>query len=142
MTKPSTGMDFQRAAFVESLYSSLRKEASKAIEDRQKFIVLADSYVKDGLEEHECVELLMIDGLNREAAESYTAMALTNEEGSENALPEYTFQFEENGKILSSYDIGKIIKASSEKDAWEKAQLVLDEEKYDSEINLLLVSKV
>jgi len=129
MTRPSTSMDFQRVAFVESLHNSLRKQASEAIEDHQKFVTLASSYVKDGLEEYECVELLMIDGLAREAAESYTAMAVSEEEDIEEDLPEYTFQFEDSyGKIWSSYDVGKTIHASSDEDAWQKAESMLTEE--------------
>lgn len=113
MSKPSTSRDIQRATFVESLHNSLRKQAALAIVEQKKFIVLAKSYVEDGLEEKECVELLMIDGLSRDAAEGYVSMALSNKEASADNNGEYSFKFEDDsGRTLCSYDIGKTIHAS------------------------------
>jgi len=130
MTRVTTNRDIQRLTFVESLHASLRKEAARVLEDHKKFNTLASSYLSDGLDESECVELLMIDGLSREAAESYTAMAVnTEEEIEEDALFEYSFQFEDNyAKIWSSYDIGKTIKASGDEEAWRKAEGLLNDE--------------
>ena len=126
MSKVSTYRDVQRATFVESLHNSLKKQAAKAINEQKRFITIAKSYVEDGLEEKECIELLMIDGLNREAAEGYTTMALTHKEASEDdTVKEYSFKFDDNGKILCSYDIGKIIKASTDEEAWEKAEQIM-----------------
>jgi len=129
MSRPSTVRDVQRVTFVESLHNSLKKQATKAIAEHKKFISLASSYIEDGLEEKECIELLMIDGLSREAAESYTTMAQTKESDVQDAnLVEYSFQFEdENGMVLSSYDIGKTIKASNDEEAWTRAEEVLKE---------------
>ncbi len=112
MSRPSTSMDMQRATFVESLHNSLKKQATKALTDHKRFISLAHSYVNDGLEENECIELLMIDGLSREAAESYTTMAQTKESDAQIELMEYSFQFENNddGTICTSHDINKVIK--------------------------------
>lgn len=126
MTRPSTGMDVQRVTFVESLHNSLKRQATKAIAEHKKYASLARSYLEDGLEESECVELLMIDGLSREAAESYSAMVKSEVE--ENGdLSEYTFQFEdEMGRITSSYDIGKTVRASNDEEAWEKAEEILE----------------
>jgi len=127
MSKPSTSRDMQRATFVESLHNSLKKQAARAIVEQKRFIVLAKSYVEDGLEEKECIELLMIDGLNREAAEGYVSMALTNKEDSKDAGDgEYSFKFEDdNGRILCSYDIGKTIHASTDEEAWEQAEQLM-----------------
>jgi hypothetical protein len=126
MTIPSTTRDIQRATFIESLHNSLKKQASQAIEEQKKFITLASSYIEDGLEEVECIELLMIDGLSREAAESYASMALSEEVATSDDLNEYSFQFEDAfGKIWSSYDIGETVKASDEKSAVEKADELL-----------------
>lgn len=128
MSRLSTSQDMQRATFVESLHTSLKKQAEKAIVEQKKFITIAKSYVEDGLEEKECVELLMIDGLNREAAEGYVTMALSHkEEAAEDTIKEYSFKFDDNGKILCSYDIGKIIKASTEEEAWEKAEQIMND---------------
>jgi len=125
MTRLSTNMDLQRATFVESLYGSLKKQAAKAVEDHDKIVTLASSYLADGLEESECVELLMIDGLHRDSAESYTAMAMANAPDNED-LSEYTFQFEDSsGKLWSSFDIGKTVQASSSEDAWTKTEDML-----------------
>jgi len=119
-------MDIQRATFVESLYGELRKEATQALDEQDKLISLASSYLSDGLEEGECVELLMIDGLERDSAESYTALAMSNETTHIEGLSEYTFQFEDaNGKLWSSFDVGKTVKASSNEDAWTKTEEML-----------------
>lgn len=141
MTNPLTSRDIQRVTFVESLHDSMKKQASEVIADHNRFVVLATSYIEDGLKESECVELLMIDGLGREAAESYAAMALSHEESTEEQLPQYNFRFEENGRIWSSYDIGSVVEASSDDDAWEKAQAILDD-RYDDEHNLLSVNRM
>jgi hypothetical protein len=126
--KPQTGMDKQRVDFVESLHNSLKKQAVKAILEHNKFVTLATSYMGDGLEESECVELLMIDGLDREAAESYTALVISKKGQSEEILSNYSFQFEDGqGCVYSSYDIGKVIQAASDEDAWEKAEESLNE---------------
>ena len=133
MSKQITNRDVQRTTFVESLYNSMKKQTLQAFDEHKKFISLANTYVNDGLEESECIELLMIDGLSRDSAESYIAMA-SNKDANvdetlvEDTLPEYSFQFEDtNGAIWSSHDIGKIVKASSDEDAWTKAEEILEE---------------
>ena len=126
MISQSTNRDMQRVTFIESLHNSLKRQAAKAIIDQQNFVVIAGSYIRDGLEEPECVELLMIDGVPREAAEGYVAMAMEKEEGSGNDLPEYSFQFEDHhGKIWSSYDIDRTIKAANDNEAWETAESMI-----------------
>jgi hypothetical protein len=126
MTITSTTRDIQRATFIEGLHKSLRQQAAKAIEEQNKFIALASSYIGDGLEEGECVELLMIDGLSREAAEGFTSQAISDEEIEYDNLNEYSFQFEDSlGKVWSSYDIGKTVRASDDEEAIEKADELL-----------------
>ena len=123
----TSNRDMQRATFIESLHSSLKKQASKALSDHKKMITIAETYIKDGLEDEECIELLMIDGLSREAAESYTSAAVSQNNIPENENPEYSFQFEdEHGRVLSSYDVGKTIYASNDDEAWEKAEEALN----------------
>jgi len=120
-------MDFQRTTFVESLHSKLKKQAFQAINEQEKFVALASTYLSDGLEEGECVELLMIDGLDRAGAESYTALAMSNESAKNmKGLNEYAFQFEDlDGKLWSSFDIGETIKASNSEEAWIKTEEML-----------------
>ena len=127
MKNQSTGRDTQRAVFVESLYNSLRKKTTAALDNHDKIISLANSYLQDGLEVNECVELLMIDsGLSRTAAEGYVDLVKSSEEEVDNGLQEFSFQFEDvNGRVWSSFDIGKTVKASSDEDAWEKAEEVM-----------------
>lgn len=142
MSRPSTSMDVQRVTFVESLYSSLKKQATKAIAEHQKFIKLASSYVEDGLEDKECVELLMIDGLKREAAEGYVSMVKSNKEETPDNLFEYSFQFEDESGIMSSYDIGKIVRAANDDDAWTKAEELLYNEAGIENHKVLSVSRI
>jgi hypothetical protein len=128
MKRVVTTRDIQRTTFIESLYNNLKKQAAKAEVEHEKFRVLVSSYLTDGLEEAECVELLMIDGLSRDTAESYTAMAMSLGTGKESddsseGLYEYSFQFEDvHGIVYSSFDIGKTVKASSNNEAWTKAE--------------------
>jgi len=146
MTIASTTRDMQRATFIEGLHNSLRKQASQAMEEQQKFISLASSYIRDGLEEDECVELLMIDGLSRESAESYASMVLSEEETLADNLDdsdEYSFQFEDlSGNVWSSYDIGQSIRASSESEAMEKADKLLYASEDIEQNKVLSVNKV
>ena len=120
----STDRDYQRVSFAENLYMVLRKKDKQVLEDHNRFAKIASSYLEDGLDEPECVELLMIDGLGREAAENYVSMAVsTQEEIVGDQLPEYSFQFEDGyGRIWSSFDVGKTVKASCENEAWAKEQ--------------------
>tara|TARA_R110000824_G_scaffold12226_7_gene53580 strand:- start:12518 stop:12943 length:426 start_codon:yes stop_codon:yes gene_type:complete len=120
--KQSTGIDFQRAAFVDSLHSSLRQQADSALKFQDKILIEAQTYLEDGLTSEESVELLMIEqGLAREAAVSYINMSSDNSIDSEGEA--YSFQFSDDyGKVWSSHDIGKVIYASSEGEAWDKAE--------------------
>jgi hypothetical protein len=128
MSKQITNLDVQRATFVESLYNSMKKQAVQALDEHKKFISLANTYVNDGLDESECIELLMIDGLSRDTAESYIAMASNKEVEVDNSLPRYSFQFEDvNGSIWSSHDIGRIVTASSDEEAWTKVEEIMEE---------------
>jgi len=144
MNRPITDRDVQRVTFVDALYSNLKKQAAVALADQQKLFTLASSYLHDGLEYGECVELLMIDGLSREAAESYVSKAMSQEElENVEGLHDYSFQFEDiDGKRWSSYDIGRLVKASSDKDAWNKAEEMLDSEPDLDLEKIILVTRV
>jgi hypothetical protein len=124
MSKQASNSDFMRATFIDGLHNSLKKQANAAIKDYKNQSKIAKSYLDDGLTESECIELLVIDGLERSAATSYTAMALNGMEESES--PEYSFQFEENGAVWSSHDVGISITASTDEEAWSKAEEALN----------------
>ena len=124
MSHITTNRDMQRTTFVESLHNSFKKQTSVVLHERKKFITLAKSYIEDGLDDSECIELMMIDGLDRESSESYLSMARVNSE--DNLNDEYSFQFEDNsGEMLCSYDIGRTIIASSDDEAWEMTEDLL-----------------
>lgn len=128
MKKIATGMDTQREDFINSLYSNLKKKTVKAIQNHENLISLASSYAQDGLVESECIELLMIDGgISREAAEAYINMVKTSSDEND-GLYEYSFQFEDSrGNIISSFDIGKTVKASSDDNAMVRAEEIMQE---------------
>lgn len=140
MNMGSTNNDIRQATFIEGLSKSLRK-AAKVINDNKKFVALAKSYKEDGLDEGECIELLMIDGLSREAAESCLVVADNDIEDSENG-EEYSFQFEDgDGRVWSSFDINRTITASSEEEAFAKAEDSFCEPE-DEGIKVLSVSRI
>ena len=140
MTRPVTSIDVQRIAFIESLHSSLKKQASQAIAEQKRYASLAKSYLEDGLDQNEAVELLMIDGLSREAAEGYASMVEGDVQ--DDNLHDYSFQYENNyGTLTSSYDIGKTVRAANDEEAWEKAQEVLENESVEAQ-KLLFVNRV
>ena len=118
----STTNDLDRLSFVESLYKQIRKQTKDAIHDHEKLLAKASLYVEDGLSPSECSELLVIDGISREAAESYVQMA-SSQRPRLNGRYEYSFHFEDvYGKTWSSYDIGRAVFASSDEEAWERAE--------------------
>lgn len=142
MKNPQTGRDTQRTAFVESLYNNLRKQTKVAVENHQKIVSLARNYLQDGLTPTECAELLMIDsGLSRTASENYVATASNGGQDTETGEEvEYSFQFEDShGNILSSFDVGKIVTASSYNEAMEKADTLMQD--FD-EVTIINVSKL
>ena len=118
----STSEDIRRLAFVEELYKQLRLHTESAVEEHDQTIVKASGYLEDGVTESECAELLVIDGINRDSAESYVQAAKSNSPESEGHY-EYSFQFEDvYGKVWSSYEINNKIQASTDQEAWEKAE--------------------
>ena len=143
MSKPLTNREIQRTSFVESLSNSLRKQAAQAELESNRFLALASSYVEDGLDESECIELLMLDGLPRQSAEGYIERVLTASEEAVEDGDTYSFQFEDiYGRCWSSYDIGKNVVASTEEDAWIKAEEVIyNESQVDSE-RLISVTRI
>jgi len=142
MKNQSTNRDIQRVSFVESLHESLQKQSSKTLANHDKFTTLAKSYVSDGLSESESIELLMIDGLSREASENYVSLAQYDFED-EDYMHEYSFQFEDDyGRIWSSYDINKTVKASNDNEAMTKAQDISDPDQDIYAARIISVSRI
>jgi len=123
MKGSSTGRENQRTDFVDSLYKNLRNKTEAAIGKHSRLSKLASTFLSDGLDPQECIELLIIDGgISRDAASAYVNMAQAESPVAEDGN-EYSFQFEDtHGKIWSSHDIGMTIHASSDTEAWEKAE--------------------
>jgi len=104
----------------------LQKQSAKVLKDHDRLITIARSYVNDGLNDGECIELLMIDGLSRESAENYVSLASCEQEENSEQF-EYSFQFEDDyGRIWSSYDINRTVRASNESEAMRKVQELSD----------------
>lgn len=119
----STGRENQRTDFVDSLYKSLKSKTEIAVGKHNRLSTLAGTFLSDGLDLQECVELLIIEGgISREAANAYVNMAQSQSSIIEGG-DEYSFQFEDtHGRIWSSHDIGMTVRASSDEEAWEKAE--------------------
>ena len=138
MSNIPTNRDFQRTDFVDSLYLELKKQTASAIQDHQRLVSTAQEYLADGLDDNECIELLVIDGLTRNAASNYLNM-VKSQNSSLEQLPEYTFQFEDvYGKRYSSYDIGKTVRAASEEEAIGEAERLLSGEADEFELDKIV----
>ena len=118
MKNNSTTEDVRRLAFVESLYKQMRQQTQSTMDERDQIVTKASMYLEDGVTASEAVELLIIDGINRQSAESYVQLAETKS-GKSGGQCEYSFQFEDiYGELWSSYDINEVITASSDEEAW------------------------
>lgn len=136
MKRTITNRDVQRTDFVKNLYENLRKNTKEAIDLHKKLTVKASSYLKDGLDPDECIELMILDGISREAASKYVEMAHdSNAQDEDEGLYDYSFVFEDSfGKLVSSHEIDKMIKAASDQEAWQKAEeFVSDDTEYEAE---------
>jgi len=135
MKNIATSRDYQRNDFVNTLYANLRKKTHEALVDSNRFAARAISYLKDGLDPEECVELLILDGLNREAAVRYVEMSQEHTKLEDENSYEYGFTFEDStGKIWSSNDIKKVVIASTDEEAWDKVEDFLNsDDKYELE---------
>jgi len=122
----------QRTLFVDSLYTHLKKEAEKVKVEYNKYASLAHDYIESGLDDQEVTELLIVDGLDRDAAQGYISMAKDNWADDESDQ-EFSFVFEDiYGNVFSSHDIGKTILASSKEEAIKKASLLVgDDNEYE-----------
>lgn len=139
MKKQTTGRDIQRVDFVDSLYKSLKQKAQQAQVSQQRWLKMASTYLDDGMEVGECIELLEIDGLSKDAAAGYTNMAMANRGDGSGGEHEYMFQFEDSfGRVWSSADLGKIVHASSDDDAWRKAEDMVFSDVYECEPEKLI----
>lgn len=135
----STSREIQRIDFVETLYRTLNQQTKKVLAEKGIWMQRASQYVDDGMDKSECIELLIIDGLSKEAATGYVEAAFDNVVEEDIDGDTYSFQFEDvYGKIWTSNDIGKVVVASSEDTAWEKAEAFLFSENGEYEPERLI----
>jgi hypothetical protein len=133
----------QRTLFVDSLYAHLKKEAEKVKVEYKKHASTARDYIESGLSDSEAAELMVVDGLDRDAAFSYIAMAKEMGGSSNGEEREFSFVFEDiYGNVFSSHDISKTITASSNQEAFQKAcTLIGDDNDYEIQ-SILSVEQV
>jgi hypothetical protein len=133
----------QRTLFVDSLYAHLKKEAEKVKIEYNKFASTAREYIESGLSESEAVELLVVDGLDRDAALGYISMAKEMGGSEDGEDKEFSFVFEDiYGNVFSSHDINRTITASSNKEAFQIAcSLIGDDNDYEIQ-SILSVERV
>jgi len=145
----------QRTFFVNNLYKSLRMEDKKAKCEYEKKASVALDYLNCGLSEEEAVELMIVDGLDRDAAKSYVVMAkdmsgesecvqkIKDQDEEGNLGKEYSFVFKDSyGNTFSSYDIDETITASSKKEAMKIAwSMTGDDNPYEIE-EIITVEKI
>jgi len=99
------------------------------MQEHDKFVIKASSYIDDGLSDSECIEMLIIDGASRESAEGYVNIAKKDTVENDENMHEYSFQFEDSyGKVWSSHDIGRTVRAYSDEDAWDKAEEIISDD--------------
>ena len=139
--KVTTNRDMQRVLFVENLEKSLR-QAEQALKKNDRFLELASEYIQCGLSQEESVELLIGEGLHREAAENCVNCIMDDVDSLQfdDNSHEYSFQFEDGyGKIWSSFDIGKTVFASNDEDAFVLAsEIILGSNDQDIELERIV----
>ena len=119
-----TPREFQRGIFL----ASLRQQLNKVADAHSKIITAARDYSRDGLDENEVRELLLIDGYNPEVVTA--AMERLAEEG--DAGEQWGFRVESQGRIYSNADLGLVVTAMGVDDALEKTQELLFERGEDN----------
>lgn len=139
----SENLDFKKADFIENFYKILKSKNQSAIKENQKNISLMKKYISYGLEEGECIELFVSNGMNRNIADSYFKLAKEQNFDEQHNLKKYSFKFEtEDQEIFNSFDIKKIIKASSYDEACDLAEKFLENSEDFSNCKLITVSLI
>jgi len=128
-TKRSTGNEIQRTLFL----SSLRQELNKIADIHTKIVSSAREYLSQGMNVEETKELLMIDGFDSELIKScMNQFSHSIDPANIITGKRWGFDVEDTyGRITTSADLGKVITAASEDEAWEKAEEFITTEDSD-----------
>lgn len=90
---------------------------------KSELIKTAREYIIMGMSKEETKELLQLDGYDQDMVKSFMESENFSEEISNNTLPHWGFDIEDNhGRIYSSADFNIIITAKSKQEAFEKAE--------------------
>jgi len=132
----------QRTLFVDSLYAHLKKEAEKVKVEYNKFASVAREYIESGLSDSEAAELLVVDGLDRDAALGYVTMARDGGVGGDDEQ-EFSFVFEDiYGNVYSSHDINRTVTASTDEEAFQRACTLIGDDSHYEIQSILSVERI
>ena len=133
----------QRTLFVDSLYAHLKKEAEKVKVEYNKFASIAREYIESGLSDSEAAELMVVDGLDRDAALSYITMAKEIGGLDTEDEQEFSFVFEDiYGNVFSSHDINRTVTASNDDEAFQRACSLIGDDSYYEIQSILSVERI
>ena len=121
--KRATGRDVQRNLFL----GSLRSQLTHLDDIHSNLMKSASEYLDQGMDYRETQELLILDGHNTEVVKACIAKLAESpsDEISEEGK-KYGFNAEDGaGRTFSHADLGIVITASSENEAWEKAEEIV-----------------
>ena len=125
-----TPREFQRGIFL----ASLRQQLNKVADAHSKIITAAREYSRDGLDETEVRELLLIDGYNHELVAS--AMERLAEEG--DAGEQWGFELSDvSGRTLTHEDLS--VEASSESEIRALAEQMVAEGSADRIVRIFRI---
>ena len=130
--KRSTSRDIQRSLFSRSL----REQLSKISDLQSGILKAAKEYLDQGMDIAETQELLLIDG--HEKSLIIACMKNLAESGDEiqETGKQWGFNVEDSyGRIVSSAELGIVITAANEEEAWSRAEQAMEETESDRELD-------
>ena len=119
-----TVRNVQRSIFLHELRNHM--DIMRSGTRRAELVTSAEEYLREGLSESECKELLVMDGFNGDMVKSCVDDLCKSSEISEDEEPRWGFELEDShGNIISNADIGMVITAGNRTEAWEKVEATM-----------------
>jgi hypothetical protein len=123
----ATAREVQRSLFARSLGQHLGQhldeQLTRIAASQSKLLAAAKTYLNQGMSASETSELLVIDGFHRDAVQSCMAQMSEPHVETTDSSKRWGFDAENvHGAIYSSSDLQLSVEASSEEEAWEKAE--------------------